>query len=219
MDDALVRSAELGRRSTSSTESRGSSPRVDADQRQTEQSFAYKWGRRSSYESDGMRAVARRWLLQRYGFDSPEAMRAFFAERETVLDAGCGSGFSVGALVGVRMVHRAARRGSAPTSRMLSTSPVSDWPTSNASTSLQADVLDLPLRHEMFGAISLRRRHAPHAVDGSAFHSLVPLLRRGGEFLFYVYRRKAPVREFTTITCGRSSPSSPRKRRGRRFGR
>ena len=30
-----------------------------------------------------------------------------------------------------------------------------------------------------------------------AFKSLIPLLERGGEILFYVYRKKAPVREFT----------------------
>ena len=169
---------------------------VDADQRQTEQSFAYKWGKRSSYESDGMREVARRWLVRRYGFDSIEAMRAFFAEQETVLDAGCGSGFSSSLWLAPGWSRGVATWIGADISNAVD---VARERLSGIERTLllQADVLDLPFRRESFGAILCEgvMHHTPSTE--AAFHSLVPLLRRGGEFLFYVYCRKAPVREFT----------------------
>ena len=168
----------------------------DRDQRQTEQSFSYKWGRRTSYESDQMRDVARSWLLRRYGFDTADAMRAFFAERETVLDAGCGSAFTASlwltpgwsrgaaAWVGVDIsdaVDVAQRRLQGIEGVYL----------------VQADLVDPPFKDGSFGAILSEGvlHHTPSTED--AFRSLVPLLRSGGELLFYVYRRKGPVREFT----------------------
>ena len=168
----------------------------DEGQRQTERSFSYKWARRPSYETGGLLDVARHWLLDRYGFESREAMQAFFAEREISLDAGCGSGFTAslwlspgwsggsGALIGVDISDAVdvARERLGGIERVYL---------------VQADVLDLPFRHGVFGAILSEGvlHHTPSTE--AAFRSLVPLLRPGGEFLFYVYRRKAQVREFT----------------------
>jgi SAM-dependent methyltransferase len=168
---------------------------TDEDQKQTEQSFAYKWGRRASYDSDRLRDTARRWLLHRYGFDSPEAMRQFFAGHELSLDAGCGSAFTsslwltpgwsggTATWVGVDISEAVdvARQRLHGIERI---------------HLVQADLLDLPFRECVFGAILCEGvlHHTPSTEE--AFRALVPLLDSGGEFLFYVYRRKAPVREF-----------------------
>src|SRR5207244_4737759 len=64
----------------------------DEGQRQTQGSFAFKWGQRSTYDSDRMRQQSRRWLLERYGFASVDEMQGRFRAAHRVLDAGCGSG-------------------------------------------------------------------------------------------------------------------------------
>src|SRR5204862_2205379 len=65
----------------------------DAGQRQTEDSFGYKWQRRDAWFSPEVVSACRSWLLQRYGFESAEAMRNFFGGYRRILDAGCGRGF------------------------------------------------------------------------------------------------------------------------------
>jgi SAM-dependent methyltransferase len=62
---------------------------------------------------------------------------------------------------------------------------------------VQADVSAPPFRKETFDAIIAEGvlHHTP-STEG-AFRSLVPLLAPGGEMMIYVYRLKAPVREFT----------------------
>jgi arsenite methyltransferase len=62
---------------------------------------------------------------------------------------------------------------------------------------LQGDVLDLPLPKRsidvMFSEGVLH--HTDSTREG--LFALAPLLRPGGRLLFYVYRRKGPIREFT----------------------
>jgi SAM-dependent methyltransferase len=168
---------------------------VDADQLQTEQSFAYKWGKRASYESEAMRAVAQEWMLRRYGFESSAAMRAYLAERDPVLDAGCGSGFTSSLWLEPGWSKGKATWLGADVSGAIDVARerLADI---ERVYFVQADVLDLPFEHQSFGAVVCEgvMHHTPSTE--AALHALAGLLRSGGEFLFYVYRRKAPVREF-----------------------
>lgn len=168
----------------------------DSGQRQTESSFGYKWTKLDSFGSSGMQEELYAWFLRRYGFDSPEAMRTWFAARRRILDAGCGAGFSTSAW----MTDEWSRGGN-------------DWVGADISAAIdvardrlggfpdthfvQADVLQLPFRPESFDAIISEGvlHHTPSTER--AMKSLVSLLAPGGELMFYVYRRKAPIREFT----------------------
>jgi SAM-dependent methyltransferase len=62
---------------------------------------------------------------------------------------------------------------------------------------IQADILQLPFREQTFDAILSEgvMHHTPSTER--ALKSLAPLLVKGGQFLFYVYRKKSPIREFT----------------------
>jgi SAM-dependent methyltransferase len=62
---------------------------------------------------------------------------------------------------------------------------------------VQADVMQLPFKDASFDAIISEGvlHHTPSTER--AMKSLVRLLAPGGELMFYVYRRKAPIREFT----------------------
>ena len=169
----------------------------DQDQKQTESSFGFKWKQRDTYDSPQVHMTARKWFMERYGFPNVVEMQDFFGSRRRILDAGCGSGFSSSLFMGDDWRAKAKaewigvdvseaidvaeeRLGSDPRTHFI-----------------QADILHLPFRHEAFDTILAEGvlHHTPSTER--AFKSLIPLLERGGEILFYVYRKKAPVREFT----------------------
>lgn len=161
------------------------------DQEQTRDSFGFKWRQRNTFESQVSLERAARWLCERYGFASPTEMSSWFSSRERVLDAGCGAGFSAstwlererrGIWVGVDIseaVDVACER--------LGTFPQTYF--------VQADLMRLPFAPETFDTVFSEGvlHHTPSTRD--ALHELLATLAPGGEALFYVYRRKAPIRE------------------------
>lgn len=166
----------------------------DQGQKQTEESFGYKWQQESSYDTPAVHATARAWLVARYGFADVAAMQRYFAGRQRILDAGCGSGFStslwmtpewqgatwVGADISVA-IDVAQKRLAGGSDRHF----------------VQGDVLQLPFREGAFDTIFSEGvlHHTPSTER--ALKALLPLLAPGGELLFYVYRKKSPIREFT----------------------
>jgi arsenite methyltransferase len=166
---------------------------LGADQAQTSASFGFKWTRPDAFESDAAVDAGRPWLLERYGFDSAQAMRDHLAPLSPVLDAGCGSGYSsamwldsswsgwwIGMDVSAAIDAARARLGGIACTDFV-----------------QADLGRLPFGPETFGAVIAEGvlHHTPSTRD--ALHAVTRTLRPGGELLLYVYRRKGPVREFT----------------------
>jgi arsenite methyltransferase len=166
----------------------------DEAQRQTEASFGFKWSRRDTYDSPAVWQEARRWLSERYGFPSTDAMGEYLARKGSVLDAGCGSGFSSslwlrprwsGSMwVGVDIsgaIDVAAER----------LADIGD------THFVQGDVVQPPFRPGSFDVVFSEGvlHHTPSTER--AFKAVVPLLKQGGEMMAYVYRRKGPIREFT----------------------
>lgn len=165
----------------------------DLGQRQTASSFAFKWKKRSSYDSTEVSQRFQPWLVERYGFKDIERMRSYFGSRRLVLDAGCGSGFSssqwltknnptqwVGVDISEAIDVACERLAEIPNTHFV-----------------QADLMKLPFRKNTFDTIFSEGvlHHTPSTEQ--ALKSLASFLASGGEILFYVYRRKGPVREFT----------------------
>jgi arsenite methyltransferase len=150
----------------------------DEGQRQTESSFGYKWTKLDSFGSASMQEELYAWLIRRYGFESDLDMRAFFSSKRRTLDAGCAEYIGVDISAAIDVARE--RLGGFPRTHFV-----------------QADVLELPFRSGTFDAIISEGvlHHTPSTER--AMKSLVPLLTAGGELMFYVYRRKAPIREFT----------------------
>lgn len=171
--------------------------RDDSSQAQTEGSFGFKWGQRNTYESAEMRSVFQRWFLERYGFASIDDMRRFFGARRRILDAGCGSAFSASLWLSPEWrTETDAEWFGADISSAIDVAQ--DRVGGIAGTHfVQADVLRLPFAEGTFDTIVSEGvlHHTPSTER--ALHSVALLLAAGGELMFYVYRRKAPVREFT----------------------
>ena len=168
----------------------------DEGQRQTESSFAYKWTKLDSFGSPGMEEELHDWFISRYGFTSAEHMRDFFASRRRTLDAGCGAGFSTSAWMRDNWPDGDAEYIGADISAAIDVARnrLGRFPRTHF---VQADVLALPFKRGSFEAIISEGvlHHTPSTER--AVKALVPLLAPGGELMFYVYRRKAPIREFT----------------------
>jgi ubiquinone/menaquinone biosynthesis C-methylase UbiE len=166
----------------------------DKAQKQTENSFGYKWKQYHTYDSTPFRMTAQNWLIQRYGFKDPMDMRAYFIKKQRILDAGCGSGFStslwvdpfwkgdfwIGVDISEAIDVARERLGSIKNTHFV-----------------QADILSLPFLENSFDTIFAEGvlHHAPSTE--MALKALVSLLQKGGEMMFYVYREKGPIREFT----------------------
>lgn len=166
----------------------------DDDQAQTADSFGFKWKQQHSYDSPQVYATAQQWLVKRYGFDSAEHMRSSFGARKRILDAGCGGGFSsslwmdtswggaewIGVDISMAIDVAQERLGSLENTHFI-----------------QADILHLPFGDNIFDTIFSEGVLHHTSSTEAALKSLVPLLEPGGEILFYVYRKKGPVREFS----------------------
>ena len=112
-----------------------------------------------------------------------------------LLDAGCGAATSALALFGP-VLERVRYLGvdvSAAVDVAADTFAERGLP----GAFMQADLMDLPLAAESVDVIF--SQGVLHHTDSTraALLALAPLLKPGGRFLFYVYRRKGPVREFT----------------------
>lgn len=168
----------------------------DPGQQQTAETFGFKWHQRDSYDSPGFREFALDWFLERYGFESQEDLRRFFSERTLTLDAGCGAGFTASLWLGPGW------RGNGN----------AEWVGLDISTAIdvaqdrlgsvdgvhfvQGDVSHPPFGAGTFDTIlSEGVLHHTPSTEG-AIRALSETLAAGGEILFYVYRKKGPLREF-----------------------
>lgn len=168
----------------------------EAGQLQTRDAFAYKWQQRDSYDSPGMIAGSIDWLVEKYGFTSLADWATYYATRQRILDVGCGSALSsslfvkseywtgdaawVGADISAAIDVARDRIGCRPNTHFV-----------------QADALQLPFRDNCFDTIFSEGvlHHTPSTRQ--AILAVARVLEPGGDFHFYVYRKKGPVREFT----------------------
>lgn len=168
----------------------------DRDQQLTATSFAYKWRRRETYDSPGVQKMFASWMSQRYGFADCARMSVYLASHRRILDAGCGSAFGsslcmadgwtdgstcewYGVEISDAIDVAQERVGAGPRKHFI-----------------QGDILRLPLRKESFDLVFSEGvlHHTPSTE--AAFKSLVPMIAPGGELFCYIYRKKAPLREF-----------------------
>jgi len=177
-------------------EIRGGVPRfvedvTDERQAQTAASFGFKWQQLWGHDGD-TRAFYQRWFLTRFGFASLDELGAHLDTKNCALDAGTGNGQSAkwyAPLVGGRWVGVDISSSVDVARAQLPSSPTRDV--------VQADILRLPFADRTFDFVLSDGvlHHTPSTARALA--SVARVLRPRGEIMFYVYRRKGAIREFT----------------------
>lgn len=168
---------------------------LSAAQGQTEETFGFKWKKRDTFDSEASLAGIRSWLAERYGDLASANWLAEHGDCPLVIDAGCGAGVSALELLGSLMPR--IRYLGIDVSAAVDVAAERFAERGLKAAFMQADVSNLPFRPGSVDLIfSEGVLHHTNSTKG-ALLSLAPLLKKGGRFMFYVYRRKGPVREFT----------------------
>ncbi|WDP93214.1 MAG: class I SAM-dependent methyltransferase [Desulfobacter sp.] len=164
-------------------------------QRQSRDVFSHKWHKQDTYESEDMKSATLKWLKKRYGeTDSlfPDTMDADYI----FLDAGCGSGYTTLEFFPHDVLSRLNYIGVDVSSAVDVAKSRFDQRKIPASF-LQADINSLPFDRQSIDFIY--SEGVLHHTDSTqrALAYLSGLLKPGGIFMFYVYNKKGPIREFT----------------------
>lgn len=175
----------------------GSDPSISLNQKQTSDIFGYKWKRVDSYESPGIQEWARNWLLERYCNHNPAALERWLpeSERKIILDAGCGSGFSTLLLFG-ELLKKHDYLG-VDISDSIDVAKERFSGKGIHADFLKSDLMNLPIPDASVDLIFAEG--VLHHTDSTeeAIRYLATKLKPAGYFLFYVYARKAAIREYT----------------------
>lgn len=142
-----------------------------------------------------MRGPIRAWLVERYGDVAEAAWWSEHGSAPVVLDAGCGAGLAAVELLGKRLHD--IRYVGMDVSRAVDVAAQRFAERELPGGFVQADLAQPPFAEGSLDVVL--SEGVLHHTDSteSALKGLARLLRPGGRFLFYVYRRKGPIREFT----------------------
>jgi arsenite methyltransferase len=166
----------------------------DQREKQTSECFSYKWGRKETYDSEAMRQKAYGWLIERYFGDEQERNK-FVAKSKgkRILDAGCGSGFSASVLFG----------------KDLNEMEYVGVDLSDSLRAAQERFNELGLHgnfiRDSIATMRLRRKFDIIFCEGVLHHTSNPFqslrnlvfhLDTNGIIMFYVYKKKAVIREW-----------------------
>ena len=168
---------------------------VSSAQAQTQQTFSFKWSKAHTYASQAVRDEWHRWLLEKYFDGDPKGPDEFLGTtRLRILDAGCGAGVSALLLFGDSL--RQHEYVGVDISDSVVEAQRNFREMGIPGTFVQANLQDLPESLGTFDLIfSEGVLHHTDSVHGSLVQ-LVSRLNPGGRVAFYVYARKAPIREF-----------------------
>jgi SAM-dependent methyltransferase/uncharacterized protein YbaR (Trm112 family) len=165
----------------------------DPGQLRTAAVFSRKWRTVPEFGKERhTRQTYKTWYLQRYGFRTEKALSRFLDQKEFILDAGTGVGrdalwfvqLSRGTVFGLDLANtiEIARRNA---------------PKRTTVCFIQGDLSHLPFKKGFFDFISCDQV-IHHTKDSKhSFAHLAGHLAPGGHICLYVYKKKAPIREYS----------------------
>jgi SAM-dependent methyltransferase len=161
----------------------------------TDRSFRDKWGNNPGLAFEATLSEGseiHRWILERNGFADSQALARHLAGKRRILDAGCGNG----------RVTALLRRLAPPETEVVGIDLVAaDIARSNLAGAKNVRFETRDLLGDLSGLgrfdFIYCQEVLHHTADPvRAFRNLCALLEPGGEIAIYVYKKKAPVREF-----------------------
>lgn len=167
-------------------------------QNQTKDTFSFKWSKRDTYESKAMKEKIRSWLFEKYCNNDPTKLDRWLNDRtetKIILDAGCGVGLAAMLFFGEH-INRHDYLG-VDISDSVDIAKERFAKAGYSGDFLMSDLMNLRIPDKSIDMIF--SEGVMHHTDSTelALKSLAKKLRSGGRFLFYVYAKKAPIREFT----------------------
>ena len=167
---------------------------LSATQTQTEKTFGFKWNKRDTFESK-LPEQMRHWLIEKYGNVCESEWFKALGRSPIVLDAGCGAALSAIELF-APVIHDIRYIG-VDVSNAVDVARTRFQELGVHAGFIQSDLQQMPLGDEVADVIF--SEGVLHHTDNTAeaLAALLPHLKPGGRILFYVYRRKGPIREFT----------------------
>lgn len=160
----------------------------------TARSFRDKWRENPSLGFEEIldeRSDTFTWILERNGFAGPTELRQFLVDKRRILDAGCGNG----------RVTALLRHYSGPDAYIAAVDLVSAEVAEENLQPFAVDVFQADLLGDLtslgtFDFIYCQEVLHHTGNPAGAFANLCSLLAPGGEIAIYVYKKKAPAREF-----------------------
>lgn len=165
-------------------------------QHQVRDTFSYKWARRDTYESDITDQAHRRWMIDRYCCgDMTQVAQWLSGPRKIIVDAGCGSGWSASLFFGALLREHDYLGIDVSDSVEIARQRFREM--NLPGDFLKTDIMTAPIPDKSVDMVF--SEGVLHHTDDTekAIQYLSQKLRPGGLFLFYVYARKGPIREFT----------------------
>jgi len=163
-------------------------------QQKTNSAFGFKWSKRETYESDNMKENSYKWMVDRYLGGNQSLLDVWLKPGSNFLDAGCGAAYST-LLLFKKRLNKVNYLG-VDSSEAVDIALKRFKENNIKGEFIQADITDLPFNSPIFDFIfSEGVLHHTDSVEGSIKY-LSRLLLKGGRFIFYVYRKKAAIREF-----------------------
>lgn len=163
-------------------------------QAQTSETFGFKWQKRDTFEGGPLTQV-REWLIARYGDVSSAPWLEEYGRNPIMLDVGCGAAMSAIALF--EPILPRLRYIGVDISAAVEVAKVRFAERSLTGAFLRADMQNIPIPVESVDIIFAEG--VLHHTDNTraALESVLRHLKHSGRILFYVYKRKSPIREFS----------------------
>lgn len=164
----------------------------------TSDSFKDKWekNKRLAFEEtlrEGSDIFS--WILERNGFQNAEGIKEYLKNKKRILDAGCGNG-RVTALLRQHAPNTTKIVGIDLISSDIARENLEAYRLSDNVSFFEKNLLDDLEELGKFDFIYCQEVLHHTSDPEGAFRNLSSLLSREGEIAIYVYKRKAPIREW-----------------------
>lgn len=164
---------------------------------QTMSSFEQKWKSSSEFQANGSSSFdmdTLNWIVTRNGFKDLDEMSNYLRRFPVVLDAGCGNGRILRLFAEITDSHQTLVGFDYATAEVARNNLGA-----LAALVVNADLMDVSTLRQLPKSDFIYCQEVLHhtADPRIAFDNLIEILNPGGEIAIYVYKKKAPIREFT----------------------